>query len=138
MNGEILSSIFTFLWNKKKMTPLNFSRLNTGFQSKKCENFNNVCECDRQVVLCGEMPFHKFYKYVILPWDELAVHVYVTPKYQRSTSHNVYNYMVSSQYVFVHVSRHQRLVIYGPHREKTCLPGFRQSEFQTSLLSFRD
>ena len=25
-----------------------------------------------------------------------------------------------------------------PHREKTCLWGFRQSEFQTSLLSFRD
>ena len=27
---------------------------------------------------------------------------------------------------------------YGPRREKTCLWGFRQSEFQTSLLSYRD
>ena len=27
---------------------------------------------------------------------------------------------------------------YGPRREKTCLRGFRQSEFQTSLLSYRD
>ena len=26
----------------------------------------------------------------------------------------------------------------GPRREKTCLRGFRQSEFQTSLLSYRD
>ena len=28
--------------------------------------------------------------------------------------------------------------IYGPRREKTCLRGVRQSEFQTSLLSYRD
>ena len=28
--------------------------------------------------------------------------------------------------------------IYGPRREKTCLRGFRQSEFQTNLLSFKD
>ena len=27
---------------------------------------------------------------------------------------------------------------YGPEREKTCLRGFGQSEFQTSLLSYRD
>ena len=27
---------------------------------------------------------------------------------------------------------------YGPRREKTCLRGFRQSEFQSSLLSYRD
>ena len=27
---------------------------------------------------------------------------------------------------------------YGPWRDKTCLPGFRQSEFQTSILSYRD
>ena len=27
---------------------------------------------------------------------------------------------------------------YGPNCEKTCLPGFRQCEFQTSLLSYRD
>ena len=27
---------------------------------------------------------------------------------------------------------------YGPGREKTCLRGFRQSEIQTSLLSYRD
>ena len=26
----------------------------------------------------------------------------------------------------------------GPHCDKTCLPGFRQSETQTSLLSYRD
>ena len=26
----------------------------------------------------------------------------------------------------------------GPRREKTCLRGFRQSEFQTTLLSYRD
>ena len=26
----------------------------------------------------------------------------------------------------------------GPRREKTCLRGSRQSEFQTSLLSYRD
>ena len=29
-------------------------------------------------------------------------------------------------------------VSYGPRREKTCLWGFRQSEFQTGLLSYRD
>ena len=29
-------------------------------------------------------------------------------------------------------------VIFGPRREKTCLWGFRQSEIQTSLLSYRD
>ena len=28
--------------------------------------------------------------------------------------------------------------INGPRREKTCLRGFRQSEFQTSLFSYRD
>ena len=28
--------------------------------------------------------------------------------------------------------------IYGPRREKTSLQGFRQSEIQTSLLSYRD
>ena len=28
--------------------------------------------------------------------------------------------------------------IYGPRREKTCLRGFRQSEFQTGLISYRD
>ena len=27
---------------------------------------------------------------------------------------------------------------FGPGREKTCLRGFRQSEFQTSFLSYRD
>ena len=27
--------------------------------------------------------------------------------------------------------------LFGPHREKTCLGGFRQSLFQTSLLSYR-
>ena len=30
------------------------------------------------------------------------------------------------------------MFIYGPRREKTCLRGFRQAEFQTSLLSYRD
>ena len=29
-------------------------------------------------------------------------------------------------------------ISYGHRREKTCLRGFRQSEFQTSLLSYRD
>ena len=29
-------------------------------------------------------------------------------------------------------------LIIGPRREKTCLRGFRQSEIQTSLLSYRD
>ena len=27
---------------------------------------------------------------------------------------------------------------YGPRRDKTCLRDFRQSEFQTSLLSYSD
>ena len=27
---------------------------------------------------------------------------------------------------------------YGPHRHKTCLQGFRQSEFQTSLFSYSE
>ena len=30
------------------------------------------------------------------------------------------------------------LILYLPRREKTCLRGFRQSEFQTRLLSYRD
>ena len=30
------------------------------------------------------------------------------------------------------------MVIIGPRREKTCLRGVRQSDFQTSLLSYRD
>ena len=29
-------------------------------------------------------------------------------------------------------------IIIGPRRDKTCPRGFRQSEFQTSLLSYRD
>ena len=29
-------------------------------------------------------------------------------------------------------------VTYGPHRDKTCLRNFRQSEIETSLLSYRD
>ena len=29
-------------------------------------------------------------------------------------------------------------IIIGPRREKTCLRGFRQSEIQTSLLSYKD
>ena len=33
-------------------------------------------------------------------------------------------------------SKHLPLKIYGPRREKTCLRGFRQSEIQTSLLSY--
>ena len=28
--------------------------------------------------------------------------------------------------------------LYGPSHEKTCLRGFRQSEFQTGLVSHRD
>ena len=28
--------------------------------------------------------------------------------------------------------------VFGPRRDKTCLRGFRQSEIQTSLLSYRD
>ena len=28
--------------------------------------------------------------------------------------------------------------VYGPRRDKTCLRGFRQSEIQASLLSYRD
>ena len=28
--------------------------------------------------------------------------------------------------------------LFGPRREKTCLRGFRQSEFQTSLTNYRD
>ena len=27
---------------------------------------------------------------------------------------------------------------YGPHPDKTCLPGFRQSDIQISLLSYKD
>ena len=30
------------------------------------------------------------------------------------------------------------LLTYGPQREKPCLRGFRQSEIQTNLLSYRD
>ena len=30
------------------------------------------------------------------------------------------------------------LSLFGPRRDKTCLPGFQQSETQTSLLSYRD
>ena len=30
------------------------------------------------------------------------------------------------------------IVLYGPRREKTCLWSFRQSENQTSLISYRD
>ena len=30
------------------------------------------------------------------------------------------------------------VVAYGPRREKTCLRGFQQSEFRTSLLSYGD
>ena len=30
------------------------------------------------------------------------------------------------------------MIVNGPRREKTCLPGFRKSVFQTSLLSYRD
>ena len=32
----------------------------------------------------------------------------------------------------------QRVMSYRPQRDKTCLWGFRQNEFQTSLLSYRD
>ena len=31
-----------------------------------------------------------------------------------------------------------QLQLFGPRREKTCIWGFRQSEFQNSLLSYRD
>ena len=37
--------------------------------------------------------------------------------------------------VFDYQTREKSL---GPRREKTCLRGFRQSEFQTSHLSYRD
>ena len=30
------------------------------------------------------------------------------------------------------------VVLFGPHRDKNCLRGFRQSEIQTSLLSYSD
>ena len=30
------------------------------------------------------------------------------------------------------------LILNGPRREKTCLRGFRQTEIQTSLLSYRN
>ena len=36
-----------------------------------------------------------------------------------------------------HKSSH-RTVLYGPHRDKTCLRGFGQIKIQTSLLSYRD
>ena len=32
----------------------------------------------------------------------------------------------------------QNIILYGPWREKTRLRGFRQSKFQTSLLSYSD
>ena len=35
--------------------------------------------------------------------------------------------------------KHAKLVkTYGPRHERTCLPGFRQSETQSSLLSYND
>ena len=40
--------------------------------------------------------------------------------------------------VVYHVRPNKHTCLYGPRREKTCLQGFRQSEFQTSLLSYRD
>ena len=32
----------------------------------------------------------------------------------------------------------RRATSYGPRHDKTCLRGFRQSKFQTTLLSYRD
>ena len=36
------------------------------------------------------------------------------------------------------IQEHQKGILFGPSREKTCLRGLRQSEIQTSLLSYRD
>ena len=33
---------------------------------------------------------------------------------------------------------HSEVIVYLPQHDKTCLRGFRQSETQTSLLSYRD
>ena len=38
--------------------------------------------------------------------------------------------------LYANVKRHH--IIMGPRRDKTCLRGFRQREFQISLLSYRD
>ena len=36
------------------------------------------------------------------------------------------------------MARHVILLLLGPRCEKTCLRGFQQNKFQTSLLSYRD
>ena len=54
---------------------------------------------------------------------------------------------IFSKYAFLSENRppdmvgllqHSQQLTYGPRREKTCLRGFRKSETQTSLLSYRD
>ena len=42
------------------------------------------------------------------------------------------------EWIDVHHSSDEEQVCIGLQREKTCLCGFRQSELQTSLLSYRD
>ena len=48
------------------------------------------------------------------------------------------NPIMVDNFAFLFHCRRVYLTSYGPRREKTCLRGFRLSEFQTSLLSYSD
>ena len=78
--------------------------------------------------------------YILLPWlpccyGDCNAMVTGHLKYFLFVNYNLesYNIQVSSRKPFVY-----HCFLFGPHCEKNCLRGFRQSEFQTSLLSYRD
>ena len=72
-------------------------------------------------------------------------HLYVCPRLNyllRSISHEVVRYLpqfcrVISQSYWYHTTIRKTVNLYGPRREKTCLRGIREIEFQTSLVSCR-
>ena len=56
---------------------------------------------------------------------------------------SIIHFLLVSLFIFkeVNVNRQFKLHnirLYGPRRDKTCLWGFGQSEFQNSLLSYRE
>ena len=48
------------------------------------------------------------------------------------------HYVSDNKWYKVTAKRSVGYTLYGPRRNKICLRGFRQSEIQTSLLSYRD
>ena len=69
----------------------------------------------------------------------------ITPRLATGIEIETFSYNISIRHLnkekkhrFVRLYQPEKDISIGPQRDKTCLRGFRQSETQPSLLSYRD